>query len=125
MHIPHSFGSFSLFVLIVSSNSYLWPVFLIKCFGFCNFRIHRSMMCSVYNGLPQFRSHSGCSGDSSSSGIMLASQILSSKALHSWVYPQSSLPSSLISVLTSAATERGLFVKPLFEQGSWVLLSHF
>ncbi|KAJ4705446.1 Protein downstream neighbor of Son [Melia azedarach] len=80
------------FMRVVSSSSVNW--------------IHRSMMCSVYNGLPQFRSHSGCSGDSSSSGIMLASQILSSKALHSWVYPQSSLPSSLISVLTSAATER-------------------
>ncbi|XP_031267800.1 protein downstream neighbor of son homolog [Pistacia vera] len=67
--------------------------------------IHRSMMCGVYNGLPQFTSHSVGSEDRSSMGITLSSQILSSKALHSWVYPQSSLPPSLISVLTSSAKE--------------------
>lgn len=79
------------YMRVVSSSSVNW--------------IHRSIMSCVYNGLPQFTSHSGCVDDSSSSGTTLASQILSSKALHSWVYPQSSLPPSLISVLTSSATE--------------------
>ena len=91
---------------------------LVDFFVFCNFRIHRSVMSSVYNGLPQSTSHSGCSYGSSSLGITFASQISSTKALHSWVYPQSSLPSSLISVLTSSATDGGLFNEPLFKQGS-------
>ncbi|KAI9153672.1 hypothetical protein LWI28_014816 [Acer negundo] len=66
--------------------------------------IHRSIMSSVYNGLPRF-TRSGCSEDSSSSGVASTTQILSSKALHSWVYPQSTLPPSLISVLTSSAAD--------------------
>ncbi|KAL5739832.1 hypothetical protein ACOSQ2_029012 [Xanthoceras sorbifolium] len=66
--------------------------------------IHRSIMSSVYNGLPQF-TRSGCSEDCSSPGITSANQILSSKALHSWVYPQSILPPSLISLLTSSTTD--------------------
>ncbi|KAL5806351.1 hypothetical protein ACOSQ4_029084 [Xanthoceras sorbifolium] len=66
--------------------------------------IHRSIMSSVYNGLPQF-TRSGCSEDCSSPGITSANQILSSKALHSWVYPQSTLPPSLISLLTSSTTD--------------------
>ncbi|KAK0584310.1 hypothetical protein LWI29_010987 [Acer saccharum] len=67
-------------------------------------RIHRSIMSSVYNGLPWF-TRSGCSEDRSSSGVASTTQILSSKALHSWVYPQSTLPPSLISVLTSSAAD--------------------
>ncbi|KAJ6406804.1 hypothetical protein OIU84_010341 [Salix udensis] len=43
-------------------------------------------------------------------GQALTSQILSSKALHSWVYPQSTLPAAVISVLTSSATE-GDFIR--------------
>lgn len=79
------------YMRVVSSSSVSW--------------IHRSIMSCVYNGLPQSTSHSGYADDSNSSGITLASQILSPKALHSWVYPQSSLPPSLISILTSSATE--------------------
>lgn len=104
----------------------LWlTIFYSWCFFFGNFRIHRSIMCGVYNGLPQFTSHSGCSEDRSNMGITLASQILSSKALHSWVYPQSSLPPSLISVLTSSAKEGGLpnitFTQTRFPASSFLL----
>ncbi|KAJ6749898.1 hypothetical protein OIU85_000523 [Salix viminalis] len=67
--------------------------------------IHRSIMSSTYNGMPQLASQFGDSKDSSSSGQAKISQILSSKALHSWVYPQSTLPPAVISVLTSSATE--------------------
>ncbi|KAK0586018.1 hypothetical protein LWI29_038025 [Acer saccharum] len=59
--------------------------------------IHRSIMSGVYNGLPRF-TRSGCSEDSSSSGVASTTQILSSKALHSWVYPQSTLPPSHIHI---------------------------
>ncbi|KAG5243856.1 protein downstream neighbor [Salix suchowensis] len=52
----------------------------------------------------------GDSQDNRSSGQALTSQILSSKALHSWVYPQSTLPAAVISVLTSSATE-GDFIR--------------
>ncbi|KAJ9181255.1 hypothetical protein P3X46_009403 [Hevea brasiliensis] len=67
--------------------------------------IHRSIMCSVYNGMPQLTSQFGCSKDGSSLGQELTSQILSSKALHSWIYPQSTLPPSVISVLSSQAAD--------------------
>lgn len=62
-------------------------------------------MSSTYNGMPQLASQFGDSKDSSSSGQAMTSQILSSKALHSWVYPQSTLPPAVISVLTSSAIE--------------------
>ncbi|KAJ6382372.1 hypothetical protein OIU77_030927 [Salix suchowensis] len=73
-------------------------------------RIHRSIMSSTYNGMPQLASQFGDSQDNRSSGQALTSQILSSKALHSWVYPQSTLPAAVISVLTSSATE-GDFIR--------------
>ncbi|KAF9680768.1 hypothetical protein SADUNF_Sadunf06G0155900 [Salix dunnii] len=68
-------------------------------------RIHRSIMSSTYNGMPQLASQFGDYQDNRSSRQALTSQILSSKALHSWVYPQSTLPAAVISVLTSSATE--------------------
>ncbi|XP_022744777.1 protein downstream neighbor of Son-like isoform X2 [Durio zibethinus] len=70
--------------------------------------LNRSMMSGTYNGMPQFTPHSGCSDDQnigSASQTRLASQVLDSKALHSWVYPQSTLPPSLISILVSAAAD--------------------
>ncbi|MBA0793387.1 hypothetical protein Gohar_017797 [Gossypium harknessii] len=66
------------------------------------------MMCGTYNGMPQFTSHSGSSkGKSicSASQTRLASQVLNSNALHSWIYPQSTIPPSLISVLMSVAAD--------------------
>lgn len=68
-------------------------------------------MSSTYNGMPQLASQFGDSKDSSSSGQAMISQILSSKALHSWIYPQSTLPPAVISVLTSSATEGGCQLK--------------
>ncbi|KAK8488464.1 hypothetical protein V6N11_059441 [Hibiscus sabdariffa] len=79
---------------LVSSSSVNW--------------LHRSMMCGTYNGMPQFTSHSGSYEDqniSSASQTRLASQVLNSNALHSWIYPQSTLPPPLISVLISAAAD--------------------
>ncbi|KAG8504016.1 hypothetical protein CXB51_002316 [Gossypium anomalum] len=70
--------------------------------------LHRSMMCGTYNGMPQFTSHSGSSEGKnicSASQTRLASQVLNSNAFHSWIYPQSTIPPSLISVLISAAAD--------------------
>ncbi|GMI63312.1 hypothetical protein like AT3G54750 [Hibiscus trionum] len=70
--------------------------------------LNRSMMCGTYNGMPQFTSNSGASEDqniSSASQTRLGSQVLNSKALHSWIYPQSTLPPSLMSILISAAVD--------------------
>ncbi|XVE96225.1 hypothetical protein REPUB_Repub02eG0203400 [Reevesia pubescens] len=80
------------YMRLVSSSSMNW--------------LNSSMMCGTYNGMPQLTSHSGSSEDqniSSASQTILASQVLNSKALHSWIYPQSTLPPSLMSILVSAA----------------------
>ncbi|KAK8713602.1 hypothetical protein V6N13_148814 [Hibiscus sabdariffa] len=82
------------YMRLVSSSSVNW--------------LNRSMMCGTYNGMPQFMSNSGASEDqniSSASQTILVSQVLNSKALHSWIYPQSSLPPSLMSILFSAAVD--------------------
>ncbi|PON44937.1 Donson [Parasponia andersonii] len=70
--------------------------------------IQRSLMAGAYTGGSSFGYQFACSGDksrSNSSGHNSTSQVFSSKIFHSWVYPQSTLPSSLISVLTSSAAE--------------------
>ncbi|XP_039022698.1 protein downstream neighbor of son homolog isoform X2 [Hibiscus syriacus] len=82
------------YVRLVSSSSVNW--------------LHRSMMSGTYNGMPQFTPRSGSFEDqniSSASQTRLASQVLNSNTLHSWIYPQSTLPPSLISVLISAAAD--------------------
>ncbi|XWS66537.1 hypothetical protein CRYUN_Cryun05aG0208200 [Craigia yunnanensis] len=89
------------YMRLVSSSSVNWGINL-------DSRLNRSMMCGTYNGMPQFTSHSGCSEDkniSSASEARLASQVLDFEALHSWVYPQSTLPPSLMSILVSAAAD--------------------
>lgn len=66
---------------------------------------HKSIMSSTYNGMLEFTSKSGCSEDQdvrNNSQQLSTSQVLNSKALNSWVYPQSVLPPSLISFLTSS-----------------------
>ncbi|KAJ6923929.1 hypothetical protein NC652_017293 [Populus alba x Populus x berolinensis] len=88
-------------------------------------RIHRSIMSSTYNGMPQLAFQFGDSQDNRSSGQALASQILSSKALHSWVYPQSTLPAAVISVLTSSATEGGCQIKTIILINCFLLPSSF
>ncbi|KAJ4840091.1 hypothetical protein Tsubulata_009910 [Turnera subulata] len=67
--------------------------------------LQRSIMCSTYNGVPQFLSKSGCPGDIHTLRQATTSQVLSSEALHSWIYPQSMLPPSVISVLASSAAD--------------------
>jgi len=90
---------------------------------FANFRIHRSIMSSTYNGMPQLASQFGDSQDNRSSGQALASQILSSEALHSWVYPQSTLPAAVISVLSLSATEGGCQIKTIIHINCFLLPS--
>ncbi|KAL4606748.1 hypothetical protein ACB092_09G125900 [Castanea dentata] len=68
-------------------------------------RIHRSIISGT---MPQFTfqfGHSEDQNNSHSSVPTSTSHVLSSKVMHSWVYPQSTLPSSLISVLISSAAE--------------------
>ncbi|XP_065622768.1 uncharacterized protein LOC111991103 [Quercus suber] len=68
-------------------------------------RIHRSIISGT---MPQFTfqfGHSEDQNNSHSSVLTSTSHVLSSKVMHSWVYPQSTLPSSLISVLISSAAE--------------------
>ncbi|XWS43307.1 hypothetical protein CRYUN_Cryun16bG0091700 [Craigia yunnanensis] len=81
------------YMQLVSSSSVNW--------------LNRSMMCGTYNGMPQFTSHYGSEDQNigSASQTRLASQVLNSKALHSWIYPQSTLPPSLMSILVSAAAD--------------------
>lgn len=77
-------------VQIVSSSSVNW--------------FHRSIKASTFNGVLQDVSQS-CQGQNiiHSSETRLTSKVLNAKVFHSWVYPQSTLPSSVMSVLASAA----------------------
>ncbi|KAG7017532.1 Protein downstream neighbor of Son [Cucurbita argyrosperma subsp. argyrosperma] len=71
--------------------------------------IHKTIM---FASMPQFSIQIGshdqirnCSG-----GLPPASQASGSLVLHSWVYPQSTLPSSLVSVLNSSAAVEAEFL---------------
>ncbi|CAL9246367.1 unnamed protein product [Arabidopsis halleri] len=72
--------------------------------------LHRSIMGSTYNGMPQLKSLS-CNvvnqDTSSGSGPAVVSQVLNSMSLHSWVYPQSTLPPFVISALVASGSDRG------------------
>ncbi|OMO86047.1 Donson [Corchorus capsularis] len=95
------------YMRLVSSSSVNW--------------LNRAMMCGTYNGMPQLKSQSCWSGNqniSSASQTRFASQVLDFKALHSWIYPQSTLPPSIVSVLASSACEDEMdFVRN--RQGAW------
>ncbi|CAL1372278.1 unnamed protein product [Linum trigynum] len=67
--------------------------------------LHRSIVSSTYNSTPQFIFQQGCAVDISSPLQTLTSQLCSPKSLHSWVYPQSTLPPAVISVLSSSAAD--------------------
>ncbi|RZC52164.1 hypothetical protein C5167_020584 [Papaver somniferum] len=63
---------------------------------------HRLITNSTFYGITQFMPQIGSSGNQShcnTSGSTTAAEVLFSKALHSWVFPQSSLPPSVISAL--------------------------
>ncbi|KAF8403417.1 hypothetical protein HHK36_011520 [Tetracentron sinense] len=69
---------------------------------------HRLITSGTYHNMVQFTSQSCCSADhnvSNSLGPTSKAEVLFSKALHSWVYPQSSLPHSVISALTLSAAQ--------------------
>ncbi|CAN0879257.1 Protein downstream neighbor of son homolog [Linum grandiflorum] len=72
--------------------------------------LHRTLMSSTCNSSPQFVFQQGSAEYRSSSSQTPDSQICSPKSLHSWVYPQSTLPPAVISVLASSAGE-GDFLK--------------
>ncbi|GMP98465.1 hypothetical protein CsSME_00046341 [Camellia sinensis var. sinensis] len=81
---------------VVSSSSVNW--------------FHRLIACGAYSGGAQFTSafQVGCSeGQKMSSSLEFTSttQVVNPRALHSWVYPQSSLPPSIISALTLSSAE--------------------
>ncbi|KAJ4904666.1 Uncharacterized protein Rs2_18617 [Raphanus sativus] len=64
--------------------------------------LHRSIMSSTYNGMPQLNQD-----NSSVSGSDVVNQVLNSMSLHSWVYPQSTLPPSMISAYIKSGPGRG------------------
>lgn len=71
-------------------------------------------MGSTYNGMPQLKSLS-CNvvnqDNSSSSGSAVISQVLNSMSLHSWVYPQSTLPPFIVSALVASGSDRGFLLR--------------
>ncbi|CAN1144240.1 Protein downstream neighbor of Son [Linum perenne] len=67
--------------------------------------LHRTLMSSTCNSSPQFVFQQGCADYSSRPSQTPASQFCSPESLHSWVYPQSTLPPAVISVLASSAGE--------------------
>ncbi|KAF5473425.1 hypothetical protein F2P56_010037 [Juglans regia] len=68
-------------------------------------RIHRSIMSSTMPQLPFQFGHFEGQNNRHSSVHTSTLHALNSKVMHSWVYPQSTLPPSLISVLTSSAAD--------------------
>ncbi|CAN6719505.1 unnamed protein product [Malus baccata var. baccata] len=70
--------------------------------------IHRAIACGAYTSMPNLKFQSDCYQDqnmSRGSGLTLNSKVIISEQLYSWVYPQSTLPPSLIQVLTSSTAE--------------------
>lgn len=63
-------------------------------------------MSSTYNGMPQLNQD-----NSSVSGSDVVNQVLNSMSLHSWVYPQSTLPPSMISAYIKSGPGRGLLMR--------------
>ncbi|KAJ0245745.1 hypothetical protein HA466_0181680 [Hirschfeldia incana] len=80
--------SMKTYVRLVSSSPLNW--------------LHRSIMSSTYNGMPQLNQD-----NSSGSGSDVVCQVLNSMSLHSWVYPQSTLPPSMISAYIKSGPGRG------------------
>ncbi|KAK6944153.1 hypothetical protein RJ641_025255 [Dillenia turbinata] len=74
---------------VVSSSSVNW--------------FHRLSVCGTYDGTAKFVTHL-CSGDKSGAS---PTEVNNARSLYSWVYPQASLPPSVISALNLASTEGG------------------
>lgn len=73
-------------------------------------RVVSSSSVNWFHRLINCATSSGCFGDQNvtfASELTSTAQVSNRKTLHSWVYPQSSLPSSVISALTLSVVERG------------------
>lgn len=66
---------------------------------------HRLMSCGTFNDLGQFNSQDGWPVDKKTN--CSTAQMSNTKALYSWVHPQSSLPPSIISALTLSSKGEG------------------
>ncbi|XP_031129127.1 protein downstream neighbor of Son [Ipomoea triloba] len=78
---------------IVSSTSVNW--------------FHRLVSCGSINSLSQYAPSVCSSRNMTSSEVNSTNQVLNPLVLHSWVYPQSPLPPSVISALTLSASQEG------------------
>ncbi|KAL2895066.1 Protein downstream neighbor of son-like protein [Bienertia sinuspersici] len=65
-------------------------------------RLHRLFTRGVYNGMTLFAYESGYSGNRRTSTAPNVPASVNSCSFQSWIYPQSSLPASVISVLSSS-----------------------
>ena len=67
-----------------------------------NFRFHRLLMGDTYNGITPFSFQFGYLGNQSIGFTSNSPASTDSCSLSSWIYPQSLLPPSVISVLSSS-----------------------
>ncbi|KAK9715928.1 hypothetical protein RND81_06G199300 [Saponaria officinalis] len=75
-------------------------------------RLHRLIMCGTYNGMTPLSFQSGYFGQNNDSPTSKSPAVAEPCSLNSWIYPQSSLPASVISVLSSSnAVEMDFLVK--------------
>lgn len=80
---------------------------------------HRLVTCGSFNSWSPYASL-GCSGPNmTSSELNSNTPSLNSFDLHSWVYPQSPLPPSVISALTLSASQEGQFDILSHRQQAW------
>ncbi|KAI3791625.1 hypothetical protein L2E82_05484 [Cichorium intybus] len=68
---------------------------------------HRLMSCETFNSLGQFNSQVGLPADQKSKSNCTIAQISDTKSIYSWVYPQCSLPPTVISALTLTSKGEG------------------
>ncbi|KAL7595086.1 hypothetical protein Lser_V15G28606 [Lactuca serriola] len=78
---------------------------------------HRLMSCDTFNGLGQFNSQAGLPVDQKSN--CPTAQISNTNALYSWVYPQSSLPPTVISALILSSKGEGQIDFLIKRQLAW------
>ncbi|XP_017244417.1 uncharacterized protein LOC108216227 [Daucus carota subsp. sativus] len=83
-------------------------------------RYHRSITCGTFSKMNQIKSQTGSVGDQNlSTGNNITTHMTSLKSVHSWVYPQSSLPPAVISALALAGTEGGQMDFLSKRQSAW------
>ncbi|XP_074370732.1 uncharacterized protein LOC141711919 [Apium graveolens] len=83
-------------------------------------RFHRSITCSTFSDINRIKAQTGSVGDQKLSSVTKINTHMSSlKSVHSWVYPQSSLPPPVISALALAGTEGGQMDFLSKRQNAW------